>query len=203
MRPTDFVDVATLHPIQVDLNDITQPLPRIVHAGDPVLREVAQAVPQKEIASAEMQKLVRTMVEVMRRAPGVGLAAPQIGIGLRVIVVEDVSREVPVAQDGKTPNDPRQREGLPLLAVFNPEIERVKGVKKVTHYEGCLSVPGYSAEVARDLEVRVTGLGLDGQPLRLVARGWAARIFQHELDHLKGTLYVDKMNPRSLCCDGA
>lgn len=194
------MDVTTLTPMALDQNAIDHPLPAIVKAGDPVLREPASAVPKAEIASTRMQRLVHTMVEVMRRAPGVGLAAPQIGVPLRVIVVEDQTKQVPSAQEPPV-EDPRLRSGVPLLALFNPEIERVKGVKKAVHYEGCLSVPGYSAQVPRDLEVVVTGLGLDGEPVRLIARGWAARIFQHECDHLKGTLYVDKMNPRTLAAD--
>ncbi len=194
------VDVTTLAPMVLDSNLIDSPLPKIVKAGDPVLREPALPIRREDIASDKMQRLVHTMVEVMRRAPGVGLAAPQIGVPLRVIVVEDQSKQV-LSKDGAAPEDPRQRDGVPLLALFNPEITRVKGVKKATHYEGCLSVPGYSAEVARDLEVHVTGLNPRGEPVHLIARGWAARIFQHECDHVKGTLYVDKMNPRSLCAD--
>lgn len=189
-----YPNVNELEPVAFNASEVAQPLPDIVKAGDPVLRTAAKPVPQGEIASEEMQALWRTMVEVMRRAPGVGLAAPQIGVSLRVIVVEDVGP--PPGQ-----KDPRKRDGVPLMVLFNPEIEKVRGAKKATHYEGCLSVPGYSAEVARDLEVQVTGLGIDGRPVRVTARGWAARIFQHELDHLKGTLYVDKMNPRTLSVD--
>lgn len=194
------VDVTTLTPLALDKAAIQSPLPAIVRAGDPVLREPAAAVRREDITTAKMHSLVHTMVEVMRRAPGVGLAAPQIGVPLRVIVVEDQSQQVPSA-DGESRADPRQRDGVPLLALFNPELVKVKGCKKVTHYEGCLSVPGYSAQVARDLEVVVTGLNHMGEPVQLVARGWAARIFQHECDHLKGTLYVDKMNPRTLLAD--
>ena len=109
----------------------------------------------------------------------------------------------PDKDDHTTPKpkqaDPRQRGGVPLVVVFNPCLHKEPGPgEKVAHFEGCLSVPGYSAEVARDTQVRVTGLGIDGRPLHLLAHGWAARIFQHECDHLDGTMYVDKMDPRSL-----
>lgn len=202
MAQPNFQDVALLTPLSLDLDDVTKPLPAIVRAGDPVLREAAAAVPRGDIKSDAMQRLVRTMVQVMRLAPGVGLAAPQIGIGLRVIVVEDASRYVPGADTAAAAAaEARLRHGVPLLALFNPELTRVKGGKKATHHEGCLSVPGYSAEVARDLEVQITGLDINGEPVFWRAQGWAARIFQHEVDHLKGTLYVDKMNPRSLCAD--
>lgn len=196
-RPTD---VTTLTPLALDRAAIDHPLPAIVRAGDPVLRTPAAAVRREDILTPKMHRLVHTMVEVMRKAPGVGLAAPQIGVPLRVIVVEDQSRQVPSA-DGAAQEDPRLRDGVPLLVLFNPELIKVKGAKKATHFEGCLSVPGYSAEVARDLEVVVQGLNHLGEPVQLVARGWAARIFQHECDHLKGTLYVDKMNPRTLSAD--
>ena len=196
-----YRDVSELTPLALDLNAVAQPLPAIVRAGDPVLRQAATSVPQEEIADDKMQRLVHTMVQVMRLAPGVGLAAPQIGVSLRVIVVEDASRYV--GSLDKESAQLRQRRAVPLLALFNPELTRVKGGKRATHHEGCLSVPGYSAEVARDLEVQVTGLDITGKPLFLRAQGWAARIFQHEIDHLKGTLYVDKMNPRSLSADSS
>ena len=201
MAPSEAQDVTTLRPMVLDRGLIDSPLPPIVRAGDPVLRQPASAVRREDILTPKMQRLVHTMVEVMHRAPGVGLAAPQIGVPLRVIVVEDQTRQAPGA-DALAAADPRQRDGVPLLALFNPELQRLKGAKKATHHEGCLSVPGYSAEVARDLEIMVSGLDHNGEPLRLIARGWAARIFQHECDHLKGTLYVDKMNPRSLTADG-
>lgn len=199
MATPTFRDVSELTPLSLDLGDVAQPLPAIVRAGDPVLRRAAASVAQADIGGAQMQKLLRTMVQVMRLAPGVGLAAPQIGIGLRVIVVEDASSYVGALD--KEAAQARQRRGVPLLALFNPELSRVRGSRRATHHEGCLSVPGYSAEVARDLEVQVTGLDITGTQVFWRAQGWAARIFQHEVDHLKGTLYVDKMNPRSLCAD--
>ena len=197
------VDITSLTPMLLDPSAIDDPLPAIVHAGHPVLRQSAASVPPQDITTEKMHRLVHTMVEVMRRASGVGLAAPQIGIGLRVIMVED-STVHPAKDDHtklkSTPADPRQWDGVPFVVVFNPCIHKESG-EKVAHFEGCLSVPGYSAEVARDTKVRVSGLGIDGLPLHLLAHGWAARIFQHECDHLDGTLYVDKMDPRSLRAD--
>jgi peptide deformylase len=197
-RPHPLADAV---PLTLDVAQIQKPLPKIVRAGDPVLRTAAATVDPARIKTAEMQALVHTMVQVMREAPGVGLAAPQIGIGLRVIVVED--RPSYTSKMDAEAREARRREAVPLLALFNPELTRVRGSGKATYPEGCLSVPGYSAEVSRELEVEVRGLDIHGAPVHLLAVGWAARIFQHEVDHLKGTLYVDKMNPRTLCAEGS
>jgi peptide deformylase len=171
-------------------------LPRIVQAGDPVLRQPADAVRTDALGSSELRELVRVMVEVMRRAPGVGLAAPQIGVGLQVIVIEDKaeyqarSPAEDLAARGRTP--------LPLQAIVNPTLRTV-GEVTATFFEGCLSVRGYAALVERSAEVEVEGFDEDGAPVRMRARGWPARILQHEVDHLRGTLYVDRMLTRSLC----
>ncbi|XVF24815.1 hypothetical protein REPUB_Repub13aG0160300 [Reevesia pubescens] len=139
-------------------------LPEIVKAGDPVLHEPAKYVDPDEIESERIQKIIDDMVRVMRMAPGVGLAAPQIGIPLRVII--------------------------------NPKLEK-KSRRTALFFEGCLSVDGFRAVVERHLDVEVTGLGRDGQPIKVHASGWQARILQHECDHLDGTIYVDKMVPRT------
>ena len=136
------------------------------------------------------------MVVTMRAAPGVGLAAPQIGVGLRVIVLEDgdtlMSRLKPADRAL------RERTPFPLTVIVNPVLERGAGDERATFFEGCLSVPGYRmALVERDLAVTVTGLDGEGAPLRWEARGWPARILQHEVDHLNGTLYVDRMLSRT------
>ncbi|KAI7727393.1 hypothetical protein M8C21_009499, partial [Ambrosia artemisiifolia] len=143
-------------------------LPEIVQAGDPVLYEPAQEVRVEEIGSDRVQNIIDDMVKVMRTAPGVGLAAPQIGIPLKVS----------------------------LTVIINPKLEK-KGNKSALFFEGCLSVDGYRAMVERFLDVEVTGLDRYGQPIKVSASGWQARILQHECDHLAGTLYVDKMVKRT------
>jgi peptide deformylase len=175
-------------------------LPAIVQAGQPVLRQRAQEIDPARIGSDEMQALVETMVAVMRDAPGVGLAAPQIGLGLRLIVLED--RPEYMARRPPEELAERERVPLPLRVIVNPVLRAIaEGAppRTVTHFEGCLSVSGYMALVERHREVEVTGLDEQGQPLRLRVSGWPARILQHEVDHLDGTLYVDRMRPRSLC----
>jgi peptide deformylase len=138
------------------------------------------------------------MTLVMRAAPGVGLAAPQIGVSRQVIVVEDPEERLSRADPAGLAL--RERRPLPLTVIVNPTLRIVEG-PTATFLEGCLSVTGYMALVRRALEVEVAGIDATGpEPVARVwrVRGWPARILQHEVDHLRGTLYVDRMHPRSL-----
>jgi peptide deformylase len=172
--------------------------PPIVQAGDPVLRRGAEAVPSSLFGTVALAQLVSAMVDVMRAAPGVGLAAPQIGVPLRVFVAEDSEDRLAhlpadvLAVRGRTP--------LPLMALINPTVVAVSE-EHATFFEGCLSVRGYGALVRRAASVDVAGADVNGSPISLRLHGWPARIVQHEFDHLDGTLYVDRMIPRSLSCD--
>jgi peptide deformylase len=151
----------------------------IVTTPDPVLRQRARKV---RTVTKEIQTLMDDMVETMRVASGVGLAAPQVGISQRVIVVEYAEQS----------EDPEAPPNLPkLYAVANPEIIRHSVDTEIAN-EGCLSIPGYIGEVERYSIVTVKGLNLNGDPFRLKAKGWLARIFQHEIDHLDGVLYIDR-----------
>ncbi|WP_431046388.1 peptide deformylase [Streptomyces sp. P1-3] len=166
-----------------------RPLP-IVAAGDPVLRTPA-APYEGQLASGQLDRLVRTMRETMRAAPGVGLAAPQVGIPLRLAVLEDpaeVSDEVRAVR-GRVP--------LPFRVLVNPVYEPV-GDRSAAFFEGCLSVPGWQAVVVRHADVRLRGQDERGRELDEEVTGWPARIVQHETDHLNGTLYLDRAVPRSL-----
>jgi peptide deformylase len=172
--------------------------PKIVQAGHPVLRGASAPVPPEQITSRDMQALVKRMVEAMRAAPGVGLAAPQLGVPLQVVVLEDdASLMARLTQEQR---DERERAPFPLKILFNPEL-RVVGDERATFFEGCLSVAGYMALVERHVAVEVTALDERGAPVRWEARGWPARILQHEIDHLKGTLYIDRMLSRTFCCN--
>jgi len=126
----------------------------------------------------ELQTLIDDMVDTMRAAPGVGLAGPQVNVSQRVIVVE--------FGDEEDENVPPK-----LYAVVNPEITRPSR-ETVLAPEGCLSIPGVAGDVERSLTVTVKGYSRHGQPFRLKARGWLARIFQHEVDHINGVLFTDK-----------
>jgi len=168
--------------------------PLIVQSGNPVLRSRAHDVPVEKIRTAEFQSLIAKMIDTMRKAPGVGLAAPQIGVPLRIIVLED--RED--LQSKLTDAEKKERERVPFATrVFiNPTLNMV-GDEKAMFFEGCLSVNGYVGLVERHLEVEVVGLDERGNPQRWRVRGWPARILQHEVDHIDGTLYIDRMATRS------
>ncbi|MEV5611185.1 peptide deformylase [Streptomyces sp. NPDC052225] len=165
------------------------PLP-IVAAGDPVLRRPAEPV-DGQLSDELLGRLVEAMRVTMHKAPGVGLAAPQIGVPLRLAVIEDaatVSEEVRAAR-GRVPQ--------PFRVLVNPSYEDAGG-RHVAFYEGCLSVPGYQAVVARHERVRLRALDERGRAVDEVVSGWPARIVQHETDHLNGTLYLDRAELRSL-----
>jgi peptide deformylase len=144
--------------------------------GDPVLRTRTYKVTRFDVALAT---LVEDMVETMRDANGVGLAAPQVGVTERVIMVE-----TPQAED-----EPGSGQ---LYVVVNPEIAR-SSQELVDGLEGCLSIPGYVGEVARHESVTVKGQDLKGRKIRIKAQGFLARAFQHEIDHLNGILFIDKL----------
>ena len=167
---------------------------KIVHAGHPALRKPAARVAEAHFGGEQLQHLIDEMVAAMRAAPGVGLAAPQLGVELRVLVIEDTAERMSHLTEAEKAE--RARTDVPLLALVNPVLEHASE-EQDTFFEGCLSVPGYSALVPRAHEVTVSGFSPKGEPVRLEASGWPARILQHELDHLDGRLYVDRMHSRS------
>ena len=169
-------------------------LPPIVQTGAPGLRARAQEVPTERIQTKEMRDLVATMIATMRAAPGVGLAAPQIGVPLRVIVLED--REELLKNLTADERKERERLPFPTRVFFNPVLKPV-GEDRAMFFEGCLSVKGFVGLVDRSLEVEVSGLDENAAPQTWRVRGWPARILQHEVDHLDGTLYIDRMKTRS------
>jgi peptide deformylase len=175
------------------------PSPPIVQAGATVLRRRAQDVSPSVLSTPAFARLVEVMVATMRAAPGVGLAAPQIGVPLRVFVAED--DEERMAHQSVEARTTRGRVPLALTVFVNPTVVPASG-EEATFYEGCLSVRGYGALVRRAAAVDVTGLDAHGRPVLLHFDGWPARIMQHEADHLDGTLYVDRMLSRSLASDG-
>jgi peptide deformylase len=158
---------------------------KIVQAGDPVLRQAARPLTPGEVQGPEIQQLIELMRETMRDAPGVGLAAPQIGLPLALAVIED---SVELAE--------RERAPVPFHVIANPRL--ALGEELVEAFEGCLSVEGLQAVVPRARAVHVEALDHRGAPVIIDAGGWYARILQHEIDHLRGTLYVDRMRARTL-----
>ena len=166
----------------------------IVQVGNPVLRLRARPLSIAEIRSREIQKLIESMRTCMHEAPGVGLAAPQLGLALQLAVIED--REEYHKDVSEALLQERERSSVPFHAIINPAIEEI-GEEKAEFFEGCLSLSGFSALVARARAVRVTCLDERGQHKVIEASGWYARILQHEVDHLNGTLYIDRMRSRS------
>jgi peptide deformylase len=152
----------------------------IVTLPDPVLRRKARPV---STFDKSLQTLVDDMIETMRDAPGVGLAAPQVGVGERLIVVEYA--ELP--EEGEDQEEVKPR----LYVMANPEIVKTSE-DKVLGVEGCLSIPGLVGEVERYSMVQVKGLNRRGQPMKVKAEGWLARIFQHEIDHVNGVVFPDR-----------
>jgi peptide deformylase len=148
---------------------------KIVTLPDPILRRKAKPV---ERFNQDLQDLINDMIETMREAPGVGLAAPQVGVGDRVIVVE-----YPVEEKEDAPKK--------LYVMVNPEIKFLSPETELG-IEGCLSVPGLQGEVDRALEIIVKGKNRNGNPMRVRAKDWMARIFQHEIDHLDGVVFTDR-----------
>lgn len=167
---------------------------KIVQAGEPVLRETASPLTPKEIRGAGIQELIEWMRETMRDAPGVGLAAPQVGLSIQLVVIEE--RAEPLLAIPPEHLAERRRRPVPFQVLINPRIEVAGG--EAEFFEGCLSLAGYSAVVPRALEVQVECLDHRGEPISFRAEGWHARIVQHEVDHLRGSLYVDRMRPRTL-----
>lgn len=153
----------------------------IVSIPNKILRQKTQPVTRFD---ADLQRLIDNMTETLREANGVGLAAPQIGRPIQLAVILTLPEE---DDEGNEIEDTRE-----LYVIINPEIfwrskETVKGI------EGCLSIPGYLGEVERHESIRVRGLDRHGRKVRLRLYDWTARIFQHEIDHLNGELYIDKL----------
>ena len=166
----------------------------IVQAGDPVLRKQSRPLTKEEILSPSIQELIPLMRDTMREAPGVGLAAPQIGQSIQLAVIEDRVRYIKDVSEDELAK--RQRSAIPFHVIINPKLTVVSNSSAV-FFEGCLSVEGYQAIVDRALDVRVECLNERGEEITINAHGWYARILQHEIDHLNGILYVDRMKTRT------
>jgi peptide deformylase len=168
----------------------------IVQCGDPVLRRPAEPVEPADLRSGKLQRLISQMRATMETAPGVGLAAPQVGVPIQLAVLYDGPERWGQLTDDE--RAARERNGLPFTVLANPTLGPVDDRDTVSFYEGCLSVPGLTGVVARYRAVHVAALDEHGEPIDRVFSGWAARIVQHETDHLGGRLYLDSVETRSL-----
>jgi peptide deformylase len=167
---------------------------KIAQLGEPVLRLEARPLAREELLSPETQRFIDDMIDTMRDADGAGLAAPQVYESVQLVVIE-------LASSRRYPGV----ESIPLLVLANPVVTPLVGQDGVfadqdaiTVYEGCLSVTGMRGRVRRPRKVRVQALDRQGNPLDFVWEGFRAAVVQHEVDHLRGTLFVDRALPKSL-----
>jgi len=161
---------------------------KIASIGHPVLREKARTLSREELASPEVQIFIDDLVETMRDANGAGLAANQVYEPISICAVE-------VVDNPRYPYKPN----IPLTILVNPEIEMLTE-ERWDNYEGCLSVPNLRGLVPRCMHIRVSAWDRHGQPVEIEARGLKAGTLQHEIDHLHGTLFVDRVvDTTSLC----
>jgi peptide deformylase len=167
---------------------------RIEQAGAPVLHQPSRVVDPVELASLEVQRLIDLMLATLDGV-GVGLAAPQVGVGLQIVVIEDPAR----FHAQVSPELLRQQERVPVPrhVLVNPIVD-VLDPTPAEFFEGCLSVDGYRAIVPRARRLRLRALDRSGKPIDREASGWYARILQHETDHLAGRLYLERMLARTL-----
>jgi peptide deformylase len=167
---------------------------KIRQVGELVLRQQSRPLAPDEIRSHYVQSLIESMRETMRDAPGVGLAGPQIGEPLQLVVIEDPEEAIQKLSAEQARE--RERRPVPFQVLINPVL-KIGASLTAEFFEGCLSLAGYTALVARGTQVHVDCLNEKAEPVSIDATGWYARILQHEIDHLNGILYIDRMNPRS------
>jgi peptide deformylase len=168
---------------------------KIRTAGEPVLRGRARALQPGEILLPSTQDLIQAMRETMYDAPGVGLAAPQIGVPLQIAVIED--REEYLQDMSPEVLAERERKPVAFQVIINPVLT-LESEPEIEFFEGCLSLPGFVALVPRARKVKVEYQDAEGKPKVIRASGWHARILQHEIDHLNGALYIDRMRSTTL-----
>lgn len=160
------------------------PVRKVVRLGTPVLRAMARELTPKEIVEPAVQRLIDEMEASMAEYAGVGIAAPQVGEGLSLFLM------------GLEEGSARHAEGIPLSIVFNPKV-RFIGQEQLMDWEGCLSVPGWRGQVPRHAKLELSGLDENAKPFTRTFEGFPARVVQHEVDHLLGKVYLDRMKDLS------
>lgn len=170
---------------------------KVRQVGDPVLRNVAQRVETDYIQTSEFKKLTDAMVKTMRMSKGVGIAAPQIGESVQVFAMEFPEKYIHAIRKRGIKEEVLQAMELsafPLKIFVNPEFQVID--QEIFEFpEGCVSIPGFKGIVPRYRAVELQAMDVNGKEVSWKAYGWPARIIQHEIDHLNGTLYIDKMKP--------
>ncbi|XP_075971229.1 peptide deformylase, mitochondrial-like [Anticarsia gemmatalis] len=176
----------------------TPPYEHVVQIGDPRLRKVSEPVPLDKIKTDEIQNVIKKLEHVIKRYGSLGMSAPQIGVNMRIFVMRHTVKQISTVP--KEIVQSRGMEPIPYTVFINPKL-KVVDYQKVVHNEGCESVQGYSADVPRYRAVEVTGHNELGDSTSKVFRNWAARIAQHEMDHLDGKIYTDIMDKKTLECN--
>jgi peptide deformylase len=169
---------------------------KIYQTGQPILRKASKRVTKSQLSSKATQDLIDLLIDTLRDSPGVGLAAPQVGESLQIVIAEDKA-----SYQETVPENLRLEQGrkpIALKVLVNPFIEAV-GTATALYFEGCLSIDGYVGAVERYKAVRVSAIDRHGKAISYTAHGWQARILQHEADHLAGRLYTDRMISESFC----
>jgi peptide deformylase len=168
---------------------------KIMQIGEPVLRQPSIELTHEEIKSSFIQELIQHMKETLYDAPGVGLAAPQIGLPIQLAVLEDREEYIQMLTPAQCIE--RERTAFPFQVIINPKLTIVEAESR-EFFEGCLSMAGYIGLTPRALVVQVDCLNEKAIPVTIKARGWYARTLQHEIDHLHGVLCIDRANLRTL-----
>jgi peptide deformylase len=165
---------------------------KVARMGHPVLRKVARELTKKEILSVETKLLINDLIESMEEYGGIGIAAPQVHESLALAIIDYQDDHPRYKNQTKKDLDAEEKEPLPLTVVINPKITVLDETKQ-SYWEGCLSVPEIRGLVKRPRKVRIDFLDLNAKPQSITAEGFLATVFQHELDHLFGTLFVDRI----------
>ncbi|CAG9795406.1 unnamed protein product [Diatraea saccharalis] len=176
---------------------VSPPYEHVVQIGDPTLRKVSEDVPLDKLSSQEVQQVIKKLQFVLSKYGSVGMSAPQIGINLRIFAIQYTSKQLDA-----TPSKAIKSTGMstiPFTVFINPKL-KVLDYQKLVHQEGCESVQGYSAEVARFKEIEITAHNEKGEIISTKFKNWPARIVQHEIDHLNGKLFTDIMDRKTLIC---
>ncbi|XP_011641642.1 peptide deformylase, mitochondrial-like [Pogonomyrmex barbatus] len=177
-----------------DMNSVRLPYTHVCQVGDPVLRDCAMKIEPEIVRMADFQKLIKHLTSVMRTYNAYGLSAPQIGLPWQIFAIECTERNMKGIEE--TVKKAQEMSIIPMTIFINPEL-KIIDYTSITFYEGCESIRGFTAAVPRAYEIEITALNASAEQFTWRARGWAARIAQHEYDHLQGKLYIDKMDVKT------
>jgi len=193
----EYLRIRSLHKAP-GVRDPKKPRGHIVQLGDPVLRRKCAEVPKEDIKKKEIRDVLSAMHAALVRYDGVGLSAPQVGVALQILMIQVTAKQLDMYTIEA--QEERQMKEVPLKVLFNPVITPVDNTQVIMR-ESCCSMHGFSGPVPRAMSVHVKGLNEDGEELQWKSSGWEARILQHEVDHLHGKMYIDRVDSEQLSFD--